>query len=36
MGEGQIDVFFSAQGSHDVLSLVIKLVVAVLNACQQL
>lgn len=36
MREWQIDVFFCAQGSHDMLSLVIKLVAAVLSACDQL
>ncbi len=36
MREGQVDVFFSAHGCHDVLSLVIELVAAVLSACDQL
>lgn len=36
MGEGQIYVFFCAQGIRDMLSFVIKLVAAVLIACDQL
>lgn len=36
MGEGQVDVFFCAHGCCDVLSFVVKLVVAVLSACDQL
>lgn len=36
MGEGQVDVFFCAHCCFDVLSLVVKLVVAVLSTCDQL
>lgn len=35
-GEGQVNMFFCAHGCHDVLSFVIKLVAAVLSACDQL
>lgn len=36
MGKWQVDVFFCAQGCSNVLSLVIKLVIAILSACYQL
>lgn len=35
MGEGRVDVFFCAHGRCDVLSFVVKLVVAVLGTCNQ-